>query len=234
MLWAFKRKAAWGVQGGISCVILRWEANKPPAMVDAEAPAPAEEAPQVDGTVEITGAEGAPADVPLKAPKRLPKPDKEAHEEQCKAMYDTMRARKARIQEINALLTGKKNQAESPQLAALKNSQAGLRAQWEGELVSVYPPFSCGPSAPPPLHAMHPAWAAMQCQLVSQDPSTASDHRLGRICALQSKKQHLRAELEKVTQARKDLRTQTRDMKAKLAYLTSGSKIDEQARACFG
>ena len=50
----------------------------------------------------------------------------------------------------------------------------------------------------------------------------------------QSKKQHLRAELEKVTQARKDLRTQTRDMKAKLAYLTSGSKIDEQARACLG
>ena len=44
----------------------------------------------------------------------------------------------------------------------------------------------------------------------------------------QNKKQQLRQELEKVSQARKDLRTQARDMKTKMAFLTSGSKIDEQ------
>ena len=120
-----------------------WDALRLPAsMVDAEVPAA--EAPEVvdgavDGAVEITEGAAAKPDAPLKAPKRLPKPNKEEMVGQTTALHETIKARKARIEEINSIISGKKSQAEGPELVQLKKKMIGLRAQWDAELVSWRP-----------------------------------------------------------------------------------------------
>ena len=111
-------------------------------MVEAEAPSAAEEPQQeADGKVEISQSAEAPTspgEMSLKPPKRLPKPDRDMYKQKEEAMHSTIKLRKARILEINNLLDGKRNQADSPQLVALKNKQSALRAAWDAELVSVH------------------------------------------------------------------------------------------------
>ena len=132
-------------------------------MVEAEAPSAVEEPQQeADGKVEISQSAEAPpgsGESPLKPPKRLPKPDKDMYKQKEEAMHSTIKLRKARILEINNLLDGKRNQADSPQLVALKNKQANLRAAWDAELVSVH--------ACPPNTQLSWALNALCCELPS-------------------------------------------------------------------
>lgn len=105
-------------------------------MGEVEAPAPVE-GPQVsDGAVAVEISEGAnKGELPSKPPKRLPKPNKEEMVAKANVLHETIKARKARIEEINSIISGKNRQSESPELVQLKNKLQALRAQWDAELV---------------------------------------------------------------------------------------------------
>ena len=107
------------------------------AMGEAEAPAPVEEPQVADGAVAVEISEGANAkgEGPSKPPKRLPKPNKEEMLAKANVLHETIKARKARIEEINSIISGKNRQSESPELVQLKNKLLALRAQWDAELV---------------------------------------------------------------------------------------------------
>ena len=106
-------------------------------MGEPEAPAPVEEPQVADGAVAVEISEGANAkgEGPTKPPKRLPKPNKEEMVAKANVLHETIKARKARIEEINSIITGKNRQSESPELVQLKNKLQALRAQWDAELV---------------------------------------------------------------------------------------------------
>ena len=107
------------------------------AMGEPEAPAPVEEPQVADGAVAVEISEGAngKGEGPAKPPKRLPKPNKEEMVAKANVLHETIKARKARIEEINSIISGKNRQSESPELVQLKNKLQALRAQWDAELV---------------------------------------------------------------------------------------------------
>ena len=116
-----------------------------------------------DGAVAVEISEGANAkgEASTKPPKRLPKPNKEEMVAKANVLHETIKARKARIEEINSIISGKNRQSESPELVQLKNKLQALRAQWDAELVSLalLPPLfvaACAANFPAPFRACMP------------------------------------------------------------------------------
>ena len=101
-------------------------------MVEAEAPPPAEgpvdEAPA--GTIDET------SEVPLKAPKRLPKPSRDECEAQTGALAAEINARKKRIEAINEAIKLKRSGGQSPEEQANRRAYSDLRASFKSALVS--------------------------------------------------------------------------------------------------
>lgn len=106
-------------------------------MVEAEAP-PAVETP-ADEAPAVIDAENS--DVPLKAPKRLPKPTREELNAKTDALAAEIKTRKARIEEINAIISRKRNGGQSPEEDAARKELNETRKQFRATLVSGF--FAC-------------------------------------------------------------------------------------------
>jgi hypothetical protein len=71
---------------------------------------------------------------------RLPKPDKEKHQAELKALEATIEAKKARVAEIKAALDGRAEarKAGSPEVVAARAKMSELRDQFKAELVRLF------------------------------------------------------------------------------------------------
>ena len=100
-------------------------------MVEAEAPPVAETA--VDEAVVEDGAETD--EVPLKPPKRIPRPSREELNAQTDSLAAEIKARKERIATIRETIDLKRKGGQSPEENALRKELNDLRAKFRALLV---------------------------------------------------------------------------------------------------
>ncbi len=113
------------------------EAEAPPAAEGPVDEAPVDEAPA--GTIEET------SEVPVRPPKRIPKPIRENMVAQTDALAAEINTRKARIAKLNEIIKLKRSGGQSPQEEANRKEFSDLRNQFKTILVSCT--F--------PLHSIH-------------------------------------------------------------------------------